>query len=65
MDGRKDFTIDRNNFGDLADYFHELRANHNMKTIIILVRIAALYRNIILWLNEITLRGVDVDFLRY
>ena len=37
MDGRKDFTIDSVNFGDLADYFRELRQNHSMKTIIILV----------------------------
>lgn len=37
MDGRKDFTIDPVNFGDLATYFSELKQNHNMKTIIILV----------------------------
>lgn len=39
MDARKDFTIDPVNFADLPQYFQELRANHSMKTIIILVSI--------------------------
>ena len=37
METRKDFTIDHDNFGDLPEYFAELRSKHNMRTIIILV----------------------------
>ena len=36
MDERRDFTIDQANFGDLPEYFEELRSN-GMRTIIILV----------------------------
>ena len=36
MDERRDFTIDQGNFGDLPEYFEELRSN-GMRTIIILV----------------------------